>query len=320
MLNVIIGLTLIFLASYIIIKPRIDEWNQRGFEQFLDSWDKIFLLAGIGGVAIGIFAWWRSDYNPLVGFIMGLLAGFFGIAAWTDSIVRKVPSEISNLTNLLAFGFFAVIVLTNTSLPEVASQTFLPRIGIADFWTFFMVSALIAVVGVLGFIKVKSSVGWLFLFVSFLGFFLAVYALISWLKFGVVDSYWYNVGDKLLITWVFIGMVMLFDAFFGHLIGGADMKAMYAAGWAYGWWLDSYSLLVIMLVGFTIQGILHIFGKQLAIGELRTIKNGPIKQLWVNIKNRKLDKSLIPTTHKAIALPFLPVLVASFVGGAFFFI
>jgi hypothetical protein len=319
MVNVILGLALIFVVSYLVIKPNIVEWNQRGFETFSDSWSKIFLLSGAGGILIGIFSWWKSDYNPLVGLIIGLLAGFFGIAAWTDSIVRKVPSEISGLATLSAFAFFVVVLFTNAPI-QVISTSFLPRIAPQDFWSFLGISAAVMLLGVLGFIKIKSSIGWAFIFIGFIGFFLSVYALISWLKFGTFDSYWYNIGDKLLITWMFIGIVMMFDLFFGHLIGGADMKAMYAVGWAFGWWLDSYSLFVIMLIGFSIQGIIHIFGKHIGIGELRTIKNGPFKQLYVNFKNRKMDKELIPKTHQALALPFIPVLVTSFIGGALFLI
>lgn len=312
MITVLLGIAVVFVSAYLILKPNIVDWNQRGFELFTDSWNRIFLVAGLIAEIAALLGWWQSNFNPLVGLILGLLAGFFAIAAWTDAHVRKVPLEISNLTVYVAFAFLVGTALTNANLP-ILNFTYLPVVAANDFWTVLGVSAVVMLAGVIGFIRVKGSLGWVALFIGFVGLFVFGYTAISGLR-GLDDPYWQAVGVKLLTTFVFISIVMLFDVFFGHLIGGADMKAMYAAGFGLTWWVGFYSLIIFMLAGFVIQALLHIVGKPLGIGEMRTVKNGPIRQLWV--KSRAKDKTNVPTTHEALALPFLPVLVISFVGGS----
>lgn len=312
MITIIIGLGLTFLASYLILKPSIPGWNSRGFESFETSWKKIFFISWIISEAFAFLAWYESNYNPIIALIVGLLAGFFAIAAWVDAQVRKVPAEISDLTFGIGFGILAVTVLTVTPI-NIYYPILLPTIATTDLWTCLGIGVGVMLLGVLGFIRIKNSLGYIVLFIGYVGFVFAGYTIISWLRIAQVGSYWNNVGDKLLTTFIFISVIMLFDIFFGHLIGGADMKAMYAAGFALSWWVGNYYLLIMMIIAFALQGVIHLTAKPLNIGEIRHIKNGLIRQLWV--KHKYKGQENIPTHYNAIALPFLPVLVTSYIAG-----
>lgn len=351
----------IFTTSYYALKPNIPAWNLRGFAIFQKSWHKIFLWSGVIGILLAGVAWWQGDYNPWVALIVGLIGGFFAIASWTDSIVHKVPSEISNLTRYFAFAIFVITVFGNVKLP-VLDDALILTVPMESFGVIVGLSFLTMIIGLYGFHKIGSSAGWASLFIGFIGFFILGYTLISWLAVGVDNLYWNQVGDKLLLTFIFIAIVMLFDLFFGHLIGGADMVALYSTGFAFAWWVGSYNLFIFMLVACAVQAALHFLAKPIGIGEIRTVKNGVIRQAWENRKHKQETKALnsdkaeghritesewkeissvgldtleasinsltseieagkpivitkAPTTHEAMALPFLPVLLIGQIGG-----
>ena len=317
MVTVTLALVNIFLLSYLILRPRFAEWSLReqAFQQFEKSWGKIFFAAGLLSITVAFFAWWLSEYNPLVGLVLGTLTGFLSIAAYTDSKTRKIPMEISDLTTWVAFGLFATTVFTNANLP-IVNWFYLPTISMDTFWTTLGIGALVTLLGVLGFTQIRNVLGWVSFFIAFVGLYIFGYVLISWLRVGTDNLYWNEVGTKLLITFTFLIAILLLDAFAGHLIGGADIKLLYAAGFALTWWMSSYYMFVFALAAVFLQIIVHILAKPLNMGELRTIKNGPLKQLWVNYRFKDLDDGIIaPTTHQARAVAFAPALVLGYTVG-----
>jgi len=312
MVTVVTGEILVFIASFLILKPYFVAWSSRGFLEFENSWPKIFMGGGAFAVISSLLAWWKSD-NLGVALIFGLMAGFFAIAAWTDGLTGMIPSEISDLTTWLAFAFMAGSLFLNMPMPHLYF-TYLPLILPATYLT-FVAGCVGVILLMLLTIKKVSFLFWTALFIGFTALFLIGYASIDLLIQLPQDPYWRNLGLNVMDAYLFLSAIALFDLLAGHGMGKADMKLLYAAGFAFAWWVSWYYLFVIMLVAMVIQMIVHLFGKRLDLGRLKTMNNSGLRQLWVNWKNKDKAKEDIPTTHVSLAIPFLPILAFTIIGG-----
>lgn len=319
-LTTVLGIIVVFGFSYFIVKPEIVAWNQRGFQQFEKNWSKIFIVAASIAIAVALYAWWQTDYNATFGMGVGIMAGFFSIAAWTDAHVHKVPIEISRLTVIAAIVIGGVSILQDIPTPVVYSEI-LPTIT-NNWLQFLLICVGVTALGFFGFLRIRSTAGYVSLFVSFIGFFLAVYTLISGIYNLTSDPYWLEITHKLLAVWIFVGVIMLFDLMVGDKMGGADLKAMYAAGFAFAWWTSSYGLFCIMLAGFFLQFLLHLVATPLKIGSPKQVKTSAFRKAGINMRRgfkkvflRKEDNTPIPETYTAWAVPFLPILITAFIGG-----
>lgn len=315
-LSVVAGILVIFITSYYLLKPEIPAWSQRGFEPFEKEWHKIFIVAAAIAVAVALFSWWKTDYNATVGLVVGLMAGFFAIAAYTDAIVHKIPIEVSRLTIIVSVIAALVGIFTQVEMPQLY-QEFFPLIT-TSWLQMLLICVGVLFIGVLGFIKVKNSIGWVLLFIGYMGFFLAVYVLICGIFILTSDTYWHYAAYKLLAIWAFIGVILLFDLLVGGKMGHADIKLMYAAGFAFAWWSSAYMLFVIMLVAFFLQFIAHFVATPLQIGTMRSLPVGPFEKFWIRLKRlfKRIPQSEpMPEKYESFAVPFLPILALTFISG-----
>jgi len=326
MITVLLSLGVAFLGSYLALKPNFKEWSNpdRGFATFENSWPKIF--AGAFGVAVltATFAWAKTDYNGNIAFIVGLMSGLLSIAIWTDLNVFKVPSELSDLTTYFAFAIMVTYLAFNQldTFPEIYF-TYLPVVYLKDFVVFAGLSAVIGGLAFIGFLRIKStSIAMFSLLITFIAVFLIFYALLSGLAATPMDAYWHGIIRATLIAYTFLGMVAVFHVFLGEGIGKADIKILYAVGFAFSWWFSAYMLSVAFLVGVVLQLVLHFVAKPLNLGYPRTMKNKPLRQLFVNFfYNRKLkntpelkESNPVAITHIAHAVPFVPMLTIGLMG------
>lgn len=332
MITVLLSLGVTFLGSYLVLKRNFKEWSypDRGFAMFEKSWHKIF-LSGYGfGVFTSIIAYLKSDNNANIAFIVGLMAGMIAIAVWTDLNVYKVPSELSDLTTWFGFIIMAAYLGFNqfATFP-VMYYTYLPVIYFNDFLTFAGICAVVGGLAFIGFLRIKSSsIAMLSLLVTFTAVFLIGYALLSGLSGLALGAYWHDIIRATLIAYTFLGLIAAFDIFLDYGIGKADIKILYALGFAFSWWFSAYLLAVAFLVGVVLQLLLSIVAKPLNLGYPRTMKNKMLRKLFVRIayyiKYRKSPelKELSPmaTTHIAHATPFVPMLATGLIGGIIYFL
>lgn len=332
MIAVLLSLGVTFLGSYIVLKKNFKEWSnpERGFAMFEKSWHKIFLSAYGFAAFTSTIAWFKADYNSNIAFIVGLMAGLVAIAVWTDLHVYRVPSELSDLTTW--FGFIIMVVylgFNQFATFPVMYYTYLPVIYFGDFLTFAGICAVVGGLAFIGFLRVKStSVAMLSLLVTFTAVFLIGYAVLSGLSGLALGSYWHDIIRATLVAYTFLGLIAAFDVFLGDGIGKADIKILYALGFAFSWWFSAYLLALAFLAGVVLQLILHLIAKPLNLGYPRTIKNKLLRQSFVRISyNRKYRKSPelkslnpIATTHIAHATPFVPMLATGLIGGIIYFL
>jgi hypothetical protein len=320
-----------FATSYIALQPHFAGWSERDenfkprFEVFENRWGLIFTVAGVVALVSATLAYFSSDQNPYVGYLIGTFIGLLGIPAWTDAHVFKVPLEISKWTLWLAMGLFFGFVFTGLShkLP-ILYTTLYPRFDWGTFWPFAGGCVAVALIGFLLAVKSKGNTAFLLsLAMMFMGLYLAGYALIASIETSVLatgDSYWIGVVHTMLIAYVFLGVAAGYDLFLPRSgIGGADTLIFYTVGFAFSWWVTPYLLFVALLVAFFLQLMLHLVAKPLDLGYLKTVKNSPIRQMVVNGKAKR--KGVEPaTTHEARAVPFVPMLVAGTMGSIAMFI
>lgn len=332
MITVILSLGIAFLGSYLVLKKNFKEWSNpdRGFAMFEKSWHKIFLSSYIFAVFTALIAWLKTDNNISIAFIVGLMAGLIAIAVWTDLNVYKVPSELSDLTTWFGFAIMvAYLGFNQFSTFPVVYYTFLPVIYFADFLTFAGICAVIGGIAFIGFLRIKSNlIAMMGLLIAFTAIFLIGYAVLSGLSGMNLGLYWNDIIRAILVAYTFLGLIAAFDVFLGDGIGKADIKILYALGFAFSWWFSAYLLSVVFLAGVVLQLLLHLVAKPLNLGYPRTMKNKFLRQVMVNtsynIKYRKNPelKALTPvsTTYIAHATPFVPMLATGLIGGIIFFL
>jgi hypothetical protein len=319
MLTVVFGLSAIFILSYVVLKPYFPAWSLRGFEAFEGKWPKIFFTSGCVAIAVALLAWWRSDYNATLGLIVGLLAGYFFIAAWTDAQTHKAPAELSGLTIAVLATSALVAILTNVEMPKVYSE-FFPRVPVDNWLQFAGILVAVMLIGVLGFIKIsRLSIAYICLFASYVAFFVLVYSGISWIFINSTNYELQNIGYKLLALWSVLGLVLLLDIFVGaDKFGRADIKALYAITFAAAWWMSAYMTWMVILAGFFMQAILHLIAKPLDIGTTAEVTLTSLHKIWWRIKSvfsKKHRAKEMPTHYMAWRVPFLPVLAITSVIG-----
>jgi hypothetical protein len=320
MLTVVFGLPAIFILSYLVLKPYFPAWSLRGFERFENKWPQIFFTSGCIAVAVALLAWWRSDYNVTLGLIVGLLAGFFFIAAWTDAQTHKAPAELSGLTIAVLAVAALVGIVTNVQMPKVYNGDFFPRVPVDNWTQFAGILVAVMLIGILGFIKIgQLSIAYICLFASYIAFFVLVYSGISWVFVNSTNYDLQNIGYKLFALWAVLGLVLLLDIFVGaDKFGRADIKALYAITFAAAWWMSAYMTWMVILAGFFMQAILHVVAKPLNIGTTAEVAVTSLHKLWWKIKsifNKKYREIEMPTHYVAWRVPFLPVLAITAVIG-----
>lgn len=325
MLSALLASGVTILASYLVLQPNIKNWSipGRGFKELEPNWGKAFLVSYIVASLTGFAAWLSSDYNTYVAFIVITIFTLAFVAAWSDANVYKVPSELSNLTIGIAF----VIMVSFLASANVDSLTrlsggLMPYVPLENFWLFAGVSSAVALVSFLGFIKIKANlISMLCLWTSFSAVFLIGYALLSGLARLDLPTNWAITLDSLLLAYIFLSVIALFDLFLSAGIGGADIKLFYAIGFAFAFWVTAYNLFIALLVGFTLQLLIHLVAKPLKIGYPKQVKNGLVRSGYLKAsrkikssKNKELLDVAIPTHYVSQAVPFVPALVLGFAG------
>lgn len=323
MLNVILGLGIVFLGSYVVLRPNFKEWSNpdRGFSMFEKDWHKIFAGGYIVSIVFSLLSWVKSDYNIGVAFIVGMMAGLLGIAAWTDAHVHRVPRELGSLTVLLSFGWAVAALAGGGALTmPLVYNSFLPYIDLSDFLAFAGISFIVGLLGFLGFLRIKSKIYMVGLFISYVALYLIGYALISGIGALPMDSYFDNIWRAALILYTFLGVVWAYDIFLpSEGIGGADKTIFYGIAFAFSWWFSAYLLFVALLIAFTLQLIIHLVAKPLGIGYLKEVKNHGLMKTIASSKAKRQGVE-VSDTRLARAVPFVPMLVTGIIGTVVYFI
>lgn len=330
MLNMILLLAVTFTGSYFALKPSFAGWSEMAtdgsprFKIFENQWHKMFAIAGSAGIGVALLAYYRSEGNPYVGYIFGLMAGLLGLASWTDTQVFKVPAELSSLTKWLAGTTMLVVLLTGSiKLFPSLNPTYLPLFSFSNsFWMFAGISVAVALVGFLVAVKTKGKVLFLIgLMMLFIGSYLLGYGLLSSLAALAAGDYWIFMAKGFLLAYVFLGVAMGYDLFLPREgIGGADTTIFYTLGFAFAWWVSPYLLFVALLISFTLQLLLHLLAKPLNLGYEKEIKNGALRQSFIKARARLFRIENVATTHIARAVPFVPMLVMGSLTTLFIFL
>lgn len=332
MLSILPLTAIIYLVSYLSLKPSFASWSQRDpknyserFETFEGQWGKIFFGSWVLATITQISLWFITE-NQHVAFIVGTIFGLLAIAAWTDAHVKKVPLELTKWTVGVSFViFFSYLITNSTELLPKLDNSFYPSFS----WSTgvpFMGGALAAIL--IGFLLAVKTRGRLMLLLSlvimFMGTYLLGYAVISSIRTSLMlngaDPYWITLFSVLLTTFVFLGVVVGYDLFLPRNgMGGADILVFYTLAFAFSWWVTPYLLFIALLVAFTLQLLLHAVARPLGIAQGKEMRNGVIRQIFVNSSAKR--KGLEPTTtHIAYPVAFIPVLVIGTVGTIIFFI
>lgn len=319
---------IVFIASYLYIRPFIPAWSvpTRGFQPFEKQWPKIF----IGGAAVSILTTVLllsfTPINSITAITLGTISGLLLIAGYTDSIVYKVPAELSELTIRASFILGIGTLIYNGFFYSDNPQRFYETIPLylPGDWYYWVGGALI--IGLLGFfiwIRMTGIIGLLGILISVSGLWLALYAglkqLASFLATTPLTNHITPEGiNNILVYGIPSALAVVFFAIAFQLgsdgkMGDADPAAMYAVGWSFGPVIGGITVGIGVIIACIVQLILHIFAKPLKIsGRMKTVPYDPVVynfvKLWWKIKGKTGEPE---KTYRSLGLPFLPVLVVS---------
>lgn len=298
------------------MKKDIPAWTARGFETFNDEWLKIFLGGAVFGSIIATLTWFVRDYNTLSALLLGLFASLGGMAAYTDSIIRKVPLELIHyLCYISLAGMIAVVFGANSDTVRTmyGLDGLYMRVPLEAIMTNLGFGAVMLLAGFLGFVKIPGyGIAKVCLFFAQLGAVILVYTPLSYLAFSARIEYWSPIAQALIPYLLVLSVVWVFSWMVGDLIGGADITVMYAAGLALTPVAGPEITLFSIVVATILQGFMHLLGERVHYGAKRSIKNGKVSQFFENRKAKKEGREA--ETHKLrIAMPFLPVLIATMI-------
>lgn len=294
------------------LKKHIPEWDSRGFYPLSKLWGKTTIIATTAALLFGILTFLQTQ-NTVTSLIIAITALFGTVVAFSDSMVRKVPAEISNYMN----GIAAIIMLSLIFTPvkaevneALAASHFFPRVPTDSVINIILFGLLLGAVGFLGFVKVKSnSIAQICLSIFQIGVFLAVYAPTLWLAYSSNASpYLKESAAALLLPMTALGVVWFFSWAVHDKIGGADIQYMYFMSMTSVFVIGPGGVLWAVMIGMIVQLAVHLLANKVGMGELRSVRNGPIAQFFENRAARKENREPQKTKMRR-AVAFLPSLV-----------
>lgn len=295
-------------------KDRVTEWRNldRGFSRVEPYWGKLSLWAIIFSLALGTLAFFQPGGNQFSALIVSLLALFGVVSAFSDSIVRRVPKEINNYMVIIGLIVFLLAPLASnkTMINEALRvDTFFPRVPTDSLLPIVLYSLLTLGVAFLIYLKIPSEMfATVFLAISQISLFLAVYAPLLWVAYsGEVSPYWSDTAKIWLLPFTAVGVVWFFAWMVGDQIGGADILFMYFTAMTLPFLIGPGMTLWTIMLAMPLQLIVHIIGSKMGIGELKTLKNKPMSQTFENIL-AKIQKREPRTHRQRRAIAFMPVL------------
>jgi hypothetical protein len=320
MLSLLVGIPLIYILAFHAVKMFIPDWSQpdRGFAVFEKQWSRIFAIAGAAATILAVSVDFFTPASTMTALVVGVISGLLGISAYTDGVVGKVPSELSSITVNSAFilGIGALVV---NSLNLKEAQNFYQSIYLytpGDSWLWIGAGVAVGLIGFLGWMRFNNTIGLIAILFSALGLWTSAYVGLKALsltlgnQFGNLEFWNSFLSTGLAGVLAFILFTVAFELGAGSKLGGADTQALYAAGWAFGAIVGPAYLALGLVVAAFVQLIIHILARFINFGGY--YKEIPNSSLKMKSLQRKWDKKGLegqpPTHHKALALPFLPVM------------
>lgn len=331
MIPILLGVPSLFIGFYLAMQHFIPSWSEigRGFQVFEKHWGKIYGIAGVFATATGLILHNVAGVSLPVSFSVSAIIGLLLVSAYTDFITGKVPLEHSNLTIWVAFilGVGSLAMTAFGGNPSLVNAYYdnsnVIYMG-SDQWLWLGGSFGVALI--LFLIWFRTANNWIVsLFAIILGssaLWVACYAGLSLLNLWLVslmpqlNSQWpalliFGLPSMLII----VLLTVAFDLGAGNKMGGADTKAMYAAGWAFGAVIGGVNVGIALIVACLVQIIIHTFAKPLGVKgiEVKAL-NGPKRQAKLDAKWEEEGKEgSAPTFTIRRKLPFLPVMNLSII-------
>lgn len=318
MITILASIPIIFILAYLSVRNYIPEWNEpdRGFRFFKDDWGKIFLGAGAFATLLSLLLEVATDANIITSIAVGAISGLLLIGSYTDSLVTKVPGEISSMVIKFSFALgFAALISNALENPQIKFfETFYIYSWGQDPYIWILGGIGVCFIGFLLWMRMNNIIGMLAICLSAAGLFISIYMTLEWIvqSFFISDAFWsYFFRHGLASMFAFVLLVVALELAAGSKLGGADSQALYAIGWGFAAIVGQTVLALGLIVACFVQLLLHFVAKPLKIGHEKEVQNSSFRQARINKK--WLGEGAAPTTRKVWAVPFLPVMNISII-------
>lgn len=318
MINVIVGIPIIYIGIYFSLLPFMPAWSHfsRGFATFEKSWKNIFLTTGIIAIIIGVTLKLFTEASDATAVSVAAVSGLLIAAGYTDSVVGKVPKELSATAILTGFILGIGALIINGTNPDDYQRFYktIPLVfsgqeliwlggGAAVFLIFFLV-----------WFRVRGLILSIFsMVITAMGLWVALTAGLSLIAKALTANFgepmiWQNILIYGLPSMLVIALLTVaFDLGSSTAMGGADADSMYASSWAFGAVVGGIVLGWAVIVAAVIQLLLHLFAKPLRlVTRDKVMPNTFYTRSWYRITGRR--ELAEAETRIAHSLPFLPVL------------